>query len=81
MNAVVPFPARAGRDLLKDTSVGVASISRKVDRIIEDHTPHGQAARLVVRAAVLAAAGTFRNMDELGAFLDHLKIEARRNLP
>ena len=55
MNAVVPFPDRAGRDLLKDTSVGVASISRKVDRIIEDHTPHGQAARLTVRFAVLAA--------------------------
>lgn len=55
MNAVVPFPERAGRDLLKDTSVGVASISRKVDRIIEDHTPHGQAARLTVRFAVLAA--------------------------
>lgn len=55
MNAIVPFPDRAGRDLLKDTSVGVASISRKVDRIIEDHTPHGQAARLTVRFAVLAA--------------------------
>ena len=55
MNAIVPFPERAGRDLLKDTSVGVASINRKVDRIIEDHTPHGQAARLRVRFAVLAA--------------------------
>lgn len=55
MNAIIPFPDRAGRDLLKDTSVGVASISRKVDRIIEDHTPHAQAARLTVRFAVLAA--------------------------
>ncbi|WP_312595460.1 hypothetical protein [Brevundimonas sp.] len=55
MNAIVQFPERAGRDLTKDTAVGVATISRKVDRIIADHTPHGQAARLTVRFAVLAA--------------------------
>lgn len=55
MSAIVQFPERAGRDLTKDTAVGVAAICRKVDRIIDDHTPHGQAARLTVRFAVLAA--------------------------
>ena len=70
MNAVVPFPDRAGRDLLKDTSVGVASISRKVDRIIEDHTPHGQAARLTVRFAVLAARDRMTKSELLNALRD-----------
>lgn len=70
MNAVVPFPERAGRDLLKDTSVGVASISRKVDRIIEDHTPHGQAARLTVRFAVLAARDRMTKSELLNALRD-----------
>lgn len=70
MNAVVPFPERAGRDLLKDTSVGVASISRKVDRIIEDHTPHGQAARLTVRFAVLAARNRMSKTELVNALRD-----------
>jgi hypothetical protein len=70
MNAVVPFPERAGRDLLKDTSVGVASISRKVDRIIEDHTPHGQAARLTVRFAVLAARNRMSKTELVTALRD-----------
>lgn len=70
MNAVVPFPERAGRDLLKDTSVGVASISRKVDRIIEDHTPHGQAARLTVRFAVLAARDRMSKTELVNALRD-----------
>ncbi|WP_404415495.1 hypothetical protein [Brevundimonas vesicularis] len=55
MNAIVQFPERAGRDLTKDTAVGISAIDRKVNRIIEDHEPHGQAARLVIRYAVLAA--------------------------
>lgn len=67
MNAIIPFPDRAGRDLLKDTSVGVASISRKVERIIEDHTPHGQAARLTVRFAVLAARHRMPKVELLNA--------------
>lgn len=67
MNAIVPFPDVAGRDLLKDTSAGVASISRKVDRIIEDHTPHVQAARLTVRFAVLAARHRMPKADLLNA--------------
>lgn len=54
MNAIVQFPERAGRDLTKDTAVGISAIDRKVNRIIEDHEPHGQAARLVIRFAVLA---------------------------
>lgn len=70
MNAVVPFPEGAGRDLLKDTSVGVASISRKVDRIIEDHTPHGQAARLTVRFAVLAARNRMSKTELVNALRD-----------
>lgn len=70
MNAVVPFPERAGRDLLKDTSVGVASISRKVDRIIEDHTPHGQAARLTVRFAVLSARNRMSKTELVSALRD-----------
>lgn len=70
MNAIIPFPDRAGRDLLKDTSVGVASISRKVDRIIEDHTPHGQAARLTVRFAVLAARDRMTKSELLNALRD-----------
>lgn len=70
MNAVVTFPERAGRDLLKDTSVGVASISRKVDRIIEDHTPHGQAARLTVRFAVLAARNRMSKTELVNALRD-----------
>ncbi len=70
MNAIIPFPDRAGRDLLKDTSVGVASISRKVERIIEDHTPHGQAARLTVRFAVLAARYRMSKAELLNALRD-----------
>lgn len=70
MNAIIPFPDRAGRDLLKDTSVGVASISRKVDRIIEDHTPHGQAACLTVRFAVLAARDRMTKSELLNALRD-----------
>lgn len=70
MNAIIPFPDRAGRDLLKDTSVGVASISRKVDRIIEDHTPHAQAARLTVRFAVLAARDRMTKSELLNALRD-----------
>lgn len=67
MNAIVSFPDSAGRDLLKDTSIGVASISRKVDRIIEDHTPHAQAARVTVRFAVLAARHRMPKADLLNA--------------
>ncbi|MBB5770867.1 hypothetical protein HNP47_000836 [Brevundimonas vesicularis] len=70
MNAIIPFPDRAGHDLLKDTSVGVASISRKVDRIIEDHTPHAQAARLTVRFAVLAARDRMTKSELLNALRD-----------
>lgn len=55
MNAIVQFPDRAGRDLVKNTAVGISAIDRKVNRIIQDHEPHGQAARLTVRFAVLAA--------------------------
>ena len=54
MNAILQFPDRAGRDLTKDTAVGISAIDRKVNRIIEDHEPHGQAARLVIRFGVLA---------------------------
>lgn len=55
MNAIVQFPERAGRDLTENTAVGISAIDRKVNRIIQDHEPHGQAARLTVRFAVLAA--------------------------
>lgn len=55
MNAIVPFPDAAGRDLTKNLGVGIAAINRKVCRIIQDHTPHGQAARLTIRYAVLNA--------------------------
>lgn len=55
MNAIVHFPERAGRDLAKDSAAGVAAIHRKVCRIIEDHEPHGQAARLTVRFAAMNA--------------------------
>lgn len=60
MNAVVPFPERAGRDLKTNPSAGYAAITRKVERIIEDHEPEPQAARLVVRAAVLACVRRVR---------------------
>ena len=55
MNAIIPFPDRAGRDLRTQTAAGYAAITRKVERIIDDHDPAPQAARLVVRAAVLRA--------------------------
>lgn len=60
MNAIVPFPERAGRDLKTNPSAGYAAITRKVERIIEDHEPEPQAARLVVRAAVLACVRRVR---------------------
>lgn len=55
MNAVVPFPARTGLNLNRHPSAGYAQITRKVGRIVSDHEPHPQAARLTVRAAVVAA--------------------------
>lgn len=60
MNAIVQFPERAGRDLRTQPAAGYAAITRKVERIIDDHDPEPQAARLVVRAAVLACARRVR---------------------
>lgn len=60
MNAIVQFPERAGRDLRTQPAAGYAAITRKVERIIDDHDPEPQAARLVVRAAVLACASRVR---------------------
>lgn len=60
MNAIVHFPERAGRDLRTQPAAGYAAITRKVERIIDDHDPEPQAARLLVRAAVLACARRVR---------------------
>lgn len=60
MNAIVQFPERAGRDLRTQPAAGYAAITRKVERIIDDHDPEPQAARLLVRAAVLACARRVR---------------------
>lgn len=60
MNAIVRFPERAGRDLRTQPAAGYAAITRKVERIIDDHDPEPQAARLLVRAAVLACARRVR---------------------
>lgn len=60
MNAIVQFPERAGRDLRTQPAAGYAAITRKVERIIDDHDPEPQPARLVVRAAVLACASRVR---------------------
>jgi len=56
MSAVVPFPDRAARNLSVSPAAGYAAITRKVERVIQDHEPHPQAARLTIRAAVLAGA-------------------------
>lgn len=76
MNAIVKFPERAGRDLNKDMPEGYAAITRKVERIIEDHDPSPQAARLVVRAAVLACARRIRaseTADALRSLADEIE--------
>lgn len=70
MNAVVPFPERAGRDLKTNPSAGYAAITRKVERIIEDHTPHRQAARLVIRFAVLAGRTHMSKAELVNALRD-----------
>lgn len=70
MNAIVQFPDRAGRDLKTNPAAGYAAITRKVERIIEDHEPEPQAARLVVRAAVLACARRIRPTDTAQALRD-----------
>lgn len=70
MNAIVQFPERAGRDLTKDTAVGISAIDRKVNRIIEDHEPHGQAARLVIRFAVLAGRTRMSKAELVNALRD-----------
>ena len=70
MNAIVQFPDRAGRDLKTNPSAAYAAIARKVERIIHDHDPEPQAARLVVRAAVLACARRVRPSDTAQALRD-----------
>lgn len=58
MNAVAPFPNRqADRDLTKHPAAGYSAITRKVALIIDEHQPATQAARLTVRAAVIACTG------------------------
>lgn len=52
-DVVVPFPNRA--DLKANPAEGYADISRKVCRIVQEHHPEPQAARLTVRASALAA--------------------------
>lgn len=54
--SVLVFPDRAARDLTLNPSAGYAAITRKVERIIHDHDPEPQTARLTVRAAALACA-------------------------
>lgn len=79
MNAVVQFPARAGRDLIQAPAAGYAQITRKVGRIIEDHETHSQAARLTVRAAVVAAAVYVPGKDLAQALRDMAdKVEGGR---
>lgn len=53
MSNVVSLPNRS--DLISHPSVGYADISRKVCRIVQEHHPEPQAARLTVRASALAA--------------------------
>lgn len=80
MNAVVPFPDRnASRDLSKNAAGGYAAITRKVERIIADHDPAPQAARLIVRASVLMAR-TFVPKAELVQAIRDLadEVEASR---
>lgn len=52
-DVVIPFPDRA--DLKTNPAAGYADISRKVCRIVQEHHPEPQAARLTVRASALAA--------------------------
>lgn len=60
MNAVIHIAERVGRDLKTSPAAGYAAVTRKVERIIQDHDPEAQAARLVVRAAGLACARRIR---------------------
>ena len=64
MSNVVSLPNRS--DLKANPAEGYADISRKVCRIIHDHQPEPQAARLTVRASALAATHfmTRREVDE-----------------
>lgn len=77
MNAIVQFPERAGRDLRTQPAAGYAAITRKVERIIDDHDPEPQAARLLVRAAVLACARRVRpaeTAEALRALADEVEV-------
>lgn len=53
MSNVVSLPNRS--DLTAHPNAGYADISRKVCRIVQEHHPEPQAARLTVRASALAA--------------------------
>lgn len=53
MSNVVSLPNRS--DLKTNPAEGYADISRKVCRIVQEHHPEPQAARLTVRASALAA--------------------------
>lgn len=72
MSNVVSLPNRS--DLISHPSVGYADISRKVCRIVQEHHPEPQAARLTVRASVLASMH-FMSRGQVVDFLLDLGVE------
>lgn len=69
---VIPFRNRA--DLKANPVEGYADISRKVCRIVQEHQPMSQAARLAVRASVLASMH-FMSRGQVVDFLLDLGVE------